>query len=154
MKIEKNIYLQNVKYNHIGLIMIPTIYLFTEDYVPSKDLIVEHQDFPDSFFMILKDDRLAFGKENGFLYLSKIGFLCLVDEIYEKLSKSLKEDIDIVEKTKDMYLPEQLKSTLKKLNKYSLLTKEQYIDFMLKEFEKVEIKTSKYFAKNKDKRLK
>lgn len=154
MKIKKDIYLQNVKFNHPGLIVIPTVCLYTDDYVPPKGLIQEYQDFPDNFFMILKDGRLAFGKEDGFLFLSKIGFLCLVDEIYEKLVLSLDEHINYVEKEKNNYSAEQLKYALARIDKCKKLTRDKYVDFMLKEFEKVEIKTVKYFSKNKDKRLK
>lgn len=174
MKIEKDSYLIHAKCNRLGLIQIPTLNMniiptpgnvLEVEYVDilnaPKGVVQEYQNFPDSFFVNLtinKGFRIAFGKEDAFLYLSKIGFLCLVDEIYNKIRKEMDDEILHFESIKSTIDPVEDKDYLEKYKKemdeFKSFTKEKYIHFMLKEFEKVDENTIKYTLKNKEKLLK
>lgn len=149
MKVEKDMYLRNVRCDCIDLIVIPTVRIYTKYYIPDPNLKIEYQEFPDSFFINLKDDRVSLGKENSIIFLSQIGFLCLIDEIYKRVEEKIKEKVNYFESVKDKIELQYISCETKKIEKLKQLTKEKYIDLMLKKYEKVESKTVNYVDKNK-----
>ena len=174
MKIETNSYLEHVKAHRLELIQISTLNMniisttggvleveYVETINATKDVVKEYQEFPDSFFvnLVLKNGwRIAFGKEEGFLHLSRVGFLCLVDEIYDKIRKEMDVEVAHFEKTKSTIDPVEdavyLSEYTKKIDEFKLFTKEKYIELILKKYDKVEQNTVKYASKNKDKLFK
>lgn len=147
MRIEKDTYLQNLRVAHLRPIQIPELALF---YTPK-----EYQDFPDEFFMRVKDGRLCFGQEKGYLYLSKIGTICLFDKIYEELKdqyfNSLEEIKSTLSENCSPNIRKNYEEWLEKLGEEP--DREVYLNKILDQIDKIEKKSVKFFIKNQDKYL-
>lgn len=153
MRIEKNCFLQGIRIHELGIIQVPTLAFL---YVPT-----EFQEFPDSFFLEVRDARLpsarlAFGKEDSFLFLSKLGTICLFDKIFEHIEKLKMEylEYDKTDEFKNRFgYEDYTKEQEKNLAEIKLMTREYCLEKILKEIDKVEQKTIKHFIKNQSKFL-
>lgn len=147
MRIEKNTYLQNLRVAELRPIQVPELALL---HTPT-----EYQDFPDEFFMRIKDGRIPFGQEHGYLFLSKIGTICLFDKIYEELIKqyvvSIKEIKSTLAKECHPSIRENYEEWLEKLGPEP--NRDVYLNKILSQLDKIEKKSVKFFINNKDKYL-
>lgn len=147
MRIEKDTYLQNLRVAYLRPIQVPELALL---HTPT-----EYQDFPDEFFMRIKDGRIPFGQEHGYLYLSKLGTICLFDKIYEELKdqyegwmKEIKSELSKESSSDTIKYYEEL------LEEFGPEPdREIYLNKILDQIDKIEKKSMKFFIKNQDKYL-
>lgn len=147
MRIEKDTYLQNLRIADLKPIQVPELALF---YTPT-----EYQEFPDEFFMRVKDERIRFGQEKGYLFLSRLGTICLFDKIYENLKGQHAESLEYIKDvlSKDISAEERKyhEEWLEKIGPQP--DREVYLNKILGKIEKIEKKGIKFFMKNQDKYL-
>jgi len=147
MRIEKDTYLQNLRVAYLTPIQVPELALLHRP--------TEYQEFPDEFFMRVKDGRIRFGQEHGYLFLSKLGTICLFDKIYEVLKVQHAESVEYI---KDI-LSGQICERERKYHEEWLEKigpqpdREIYLAKILGEIDKIEKKGIKFFIKNQDKYL-
>ena len=147
MRIEKDTYLNNLRVAYLEPIQVPELALI---HTPA-----EYQEFPDEFFMRVKDGRIRFGQEHGYLFLSRLGTICLFDKIYENLKGQHAESIKYIKESlsKDISAGERkyLEEWLEKIGPQP--DREVYLNTILGKIEKIEKKGIKFFMKNQDKYL-
>lgn len=147
MRIEKDTYLQNLRVAYLNPIQVPELALF---HTPT-----EYQQFPDEFFMRIKDGRICFGQEHGYLFLSKIGTICLFDKIYDFLKDDYFSRVAYMKEE----LSKEITDSLREHYEQSLEAlgpepdREVYLNTILKKIEKIEQKSIKFFIKNQEKYL-
>jgi hypothetical protein len=147
MRIEKDTYLQNLRVAYLRPIQVPELALL---HTPT-----EYQDFPDEFFMRIKDGRIPFGQEHGYLFLSKLGTICLFDKIFEELKDQYFASIEEIKSTLSEDCSPNIRKSyeewLEKLGEEP--EKEVYLNKILDQIDKIEKKSIKFFIKNQDKYL-
>lgn len=147
MRIEKDTYLNNLRVAYLEPIQVPELALIHSP--------TEYQEFPDEFFMRIKDGRIRFGQEHGYLFLSRLGTICLFDKIYENLKGQHAESIKYIKESlsKDVSAGERkyLEEWLEKIGPQP--DREVYLNTILGKIEKIEKKGIKFFMKNQDKYL-
>ena len=147
MRIEKDTYLQNLRVAYIGAIQVPELTLF---HTPA-----EYQEFPDEFFIRVKDGRIRFGQEHGYLFLSKLGTICLFDKIYENLKGQHEASVKYINEILSQEIdPQQRKYHEEWLEKIGTEpNREIYLNEILNDIDKIEKKGIKFFIKNQEKYL-
>lgn len=147
MRIEKDTYLNNLRVAHLEPIQVPEFALI---HTPT-----EYQELPDEFFMRLKSGRICFGQEHGYLFLSRLGTICLFDKIYENLKGQHDESVKYIKESLSKDISDSQRKYyeewLEKIGPQP--DREVYLNTILKKIEKIEQKSIIFFIKNQDKYL-